>query len=569
MQCFDIPDSLIRWLQTPQIVHEKRLSIYRINAVTARREIPRSSSLPELLIGGMQLFLLTALMLPFHLLDRASVFDDAYIHLRIARNLAILGAPFFNIDDPVIATSAPLWTLLLALLYSLPFEPRILVGAGNAVASALAALTWTGLLRDLAPSTARLSRLTASLGILGLLSIASAGLMETPLAMFFAAFGLRAALRGSVLSGTWIVFGAFLRPEVAVFIFPVMLFVQQRSWKRLCAAELCAALVAGAGLLLMQSLFGGIIPHTIGAKRVVYQGSPEIVLVSLIQLLCGEALPINKTEVTFAYATGAILLALAALFLWRKPSPNDHDRPLDAFWVLVAAVAIAGAYIAGGALIFPWYAPLITLPLFVGTLGLIRSTPGIVRGAILLWLCMPGIWIMTREYLAIFKSPRWAPLVLSNSRVEQIMRIGKVLDTYIPDARIAAPEIGALGYTFEGTILDGVGLATGSALQFHPLPWPAERVSSLVGAVPGPFIELEHPDVVVGLHDFISTSARRVLMESYTRTEVPIYSRVTTRALQNSDYESNDLWDRQLIDIFIRNDFTVPRSMIDELESIR
>src|ERR1700744_3552572 len=40
--------------------------------------------------------------------------DDAYIHERIAANLARLGKPWFNPSDRVMSTSAPVWTLLLA-----------------------------------------------------------------------------------------------------------------------------------------------------------------------------------------------------------------------------------------------------------------------------------------------------------------------------------------------------------------------------------------------------------------------------------------------------------------------
>src|ERR1700712_1724280 len=51
------------------------------------------------------------------MLERLSmlVYDDAFIHLRIARNLALTGRAFWNPGERVMATSSPAWTILLAV----------------------------------------------------------------------------------------------------------------------------------------------------------------------------------------------------------------------------------------------------------------------------------------------------------------------------------------------------------------------------------------------------------------------------------------------------------------------
>ena len=46
--------------------------------------------------------------------------DDAYIHLQMARNFSAGLGFSFNANQPVPASTAPLWTLCVALLYWLP-----------------------------------------------------------------------------------------------------------------------------------------------------------------------------------------------------------------------------------------------------------------------------------------------------------------------------------------------------------------------------------------------------------------------------------------------------------------
>ena len=58
-------------------------------------------------------------------------YDDAFIHLRIARNLAAHGQPYFNLGARVMADSSPLWMVLVAGLF------KILPGSGPSSVAAL------------------------------------------------------------------------------------------------------------------------------------------------------------------------------------------------------------------------------------------------------------------------------------------------------------------------------------------------------------------------------------------------------------------------------------------------
>ena len=59
---------------------------------------------------------LLALILPLYIGLLPWAFDDAYIHLRVADNLATGAGPYYNPGQVVNASSAPAWTLVLALL---------------------------------------------------------------------------------------------------------------------------------------------------------------------------------------------------------------------------------------------------------------------------------------------------------------------------------------------------------------------------------------------------------------------------------------------------------------------
>ena len=50
-------------------------------------------------------------------------FDDSYIHMRIARNLAFQGVPFFNPAERVMGGSSPLWLLIVAGLFRVIGHP--------------------------------------------------------------------------------------------------------------------------------------------------------------------------------------------------------------------------------------------------------------------------------------------------------------------------------------------------------------------------------------------------------------------------------------------------------------
>ena len=78
-------------------------------------------------------------------------FDDAFIHIRIAENLIDHGEPYFNPGEAVMASSSPVWTWCLALLYLvLPLDPALIavVNAGIECRSKTGTLLFRDSLKD-------------------------------------------------------------------------------------------------------------------------------------------------------------------------------------------------------------------------------------------------------------------------------------------------------------------------------------------------------------------------------------------------------------------------------------
>jgi hypothetical protein len=71
-----------------------------------------------------------------------------------------------------------------------------------------------------------------------------------------------------------------------------------------------------------------------------------------------------------------------------------------------------------------------------------------------------------------------------------------------PGERVAAPEVGALGYYYGGFLLDGCGLVSPEAIPYLPVPLE-QRLSADIGAMPVGLVEKLRPEWVVTIPCFI------------------------------------------------------------------
>jgi len=146
------------------------------------------------LFAGWTGYALFVLLLSFsiwlHLGLHDYAFDDAYIHFRVAEQLLEQGAPYYNSGEAVMASSSPVWTLLLSALFLVTGSSAGFVAILNGVIAALGALTFVALARELTAGELGKPLCWAfALPYLSLIHFSSTGLMETALALLVLGLG--------------------------------------------------------------------------------------------------------------------------------------------------------------------------------------------------------------------------------------------------------------------------------------------------------------------------------------------------------------------------------------------
>jgi hypothetical protein len=435
-------------------------------------------------------------------------FDDAFIHLRLARNLAFSGQPYFNLGEPVMSGSSPLWLLWLAA----GFRALRVASVGVAVATACLVIAALFLVCEgfLAQGGRRSRHTIAGALAVTVLALPSAGgLMETPLAVVFLVASLW-ALRSErlLLTGCLLGLAAATRFEMAVPAVGAVIVAP--GWRGRWRVVAGATPVALGLAVWLQASFGTVIPHTMAAKAIVYQ------------MRRVDLLGMGPQEL--GHESGAILalvLALATsvrLARMVRGKAGLSDLPERA--ALLAGVfplVLLAIYVWRAPLVFPWYWPLSLCPMALFTLAPLTNDVGQPRRArmdpdrAIAITAVAGLACASLVGVGAAATGRLArsPWVNENSRTRSYLRVGAALARQCPSSVVAAPEIGALGWTFPGKILDGGGLASPEVLRFHPLRVPEERASGGVGAIPGRAVAAFRPDLLVSMEVFASDFTRK------------------------------------------------------------
>jgi len=345
---------------------------------------------------------------------------------------------------------------------------------------------------------------------------AAGGLMETPLAVTLLVGGLSAfRCRRFTLSGVLLGLASATRFEMCVPALVAFLLAPGRTNRLHFVAG--AGPIALALAVLLQRFYGLVLPHTMAAKATVYQ------------LRRADLWSMGPQE--FGKYSGTALATILCLttvvgvlrIVGRDPRlPDESQRAtvvLGSFPLILAAI-----YVWKAPLIFPWYwtLGLCTMALFAGVTAVDTATresaaAGVSAvGAIaiastlaLVTACLISVGASVSGHLEA------SPWLTENHRTRTYLTIGQLLDHRCPRGVLAAPEIGALGWTFRGRILDGGGLASPEVLPYHPLRVPDERPSGGVGSIPGRAVAALQPDLLVSMELFASdfTNKTKVLPE--------------------------------------------------------
>ncbi len=390
--------------------------------------------------------------------------DDAWIHMQFARNIARGDGFSYNPGVPTPGSTAPLWTVLLALpaLFTEDLMPWALAFS----ALFLLATVWLTYGFTWWMSRAAWTAVLAGAGVALAGRMVWAGLagMETTA---FAALSVAAVWlysRDGLRPWNALLFGlaSQLRPEGhALFALALALagvdFVRARQdhgWSRTALLQTFAwPLLVYAATAVPYALFslattGKPLPNTFYAK------AGQETFFSLRTL-----------RETLAYAWGdnpvALLLVLVGLVpAWRKSR-------LAVLWLL--ALPVFTAFVID----FTWHhgrytMPLIPFQMAVGALGawwlvqLLKRrglAPRAAAGLLAALLVIAGVWGL----------PRWSQMLATNT--QEILDIDVALGEWLrdntpPDALVALDDIGAITYISQRPIVDMNGLVS-------PEVWPS------------------------------------------------------------------------------------------------
>lgn len=444
--------------------------------------------------------------------------DDAWIHQTYARNLVEYGQWAFVPGQPSAGSTAPSWTLLLALGYLLRVPFRLWAYALGGVCLAGTALLASRLTQRLFPhhqSAPLLAGLACALE--WHLVWAAASGMETLLFVLLAlAVWERLLARPThrpFLTG--ILGGALVltRPEgiTVVGLAALGLFLgagRRGRWRgSLIAAALLAlgtALVVAPYLGLNLYLSGTLWPNTFYAKQAEYA----------VHRL--QPLAVRLWQVGTPPLIGAQVLLVPGLvwILWRRVrrgSRNPDVWPggewLPLIWagatVALYAVRLPVTYQHGRYLI-----PIIPVLLVYGvggTLDLARAARRRMTTRVLTRVLLTSLVILFPAFWALIGAPAYATDVAIIE--EEMVTVAHWLDAHTaPDALVAAHDIGAIGYFSRRPLLDMAGLVSPEVIPFIRdeealLGWLQEQDADYLVTFPSWYPTLTgYPDLAADPH---------------------------------------------------------------------
>lgn len=457
--------------------------------------------------GYVALLPISALIALLHWRLRALMFDDAFIHLRIVRNYALTGHAFFNEGERVMATSSPLWTIVLTAL-GIWRHVAIL-----SVLESLLLLTCGLLAYSISTEISSATRRAQGRYEVGVQSIgsfafhifvgactmlvllpSSIGQMESPLAMAFLLGAMRSALGKRIWALPLLACATSTRLELVPLFAVVFVFALSARWSRYSIA--LAAAIAGSVGLWVHSQFGIFLPNSMHAKSIGYAFSRLEITQQLFAIPVLER-PLAITLLVF-------FVCIVVQFLQARPS--REQRYVTWLPILSGALGlmVMCEYVTRKVPIFEWYVPLFWVPILLSLLlysrqkssntwmiSILESSRIVSMGLLLLVPLWKGCMLVRAGWqlspLAIAQEDRQ-----DSARVHEYLTVGSILANSCPSGTLMTSEIGALGWSFQGHIHDAFGIASPRAIAFQPLTSGAS-----VAGIPAAYALETQPDVIV------------------------------------------------------------------------
>jgi hypothetical protein len=380
--------------------------------------------------------------------------DDAYIHLAIAKNLAVHGS--YGVSPGVFspAASSLLWPLLLAAF-------GVVTGAGMwpslplALNSAFACASCVVLAKCVSLTPRRRARKMLLVLLISLLSplasLAHLG-MEHVLHLcltlaFTFAVTRHASLR--VLAMLAFLLTAVRYEGLFLVLASLIVFAQRRAFRDLFAVLLC-----------------GLLPVAIFAVVCKLHGEYLLPLPVLMKLRAGASLPLMDrvvnalTRMQEAPHYVALLLATGLLYLGMRKSCTHQTRTFAEL-----ALGAGGLHLVLGT--FGWFYRYETYAVALLLTACARMLQHGKRCAVLLAavaLSLPNVLLVRRALHAAFATP----LAAQNIHLQQRQMARFFAESFSSDS-VAVNDIGAVAFFRPGPLVDLMGLSNRSVAEARGL----------------------------------------------------------------------------------------------------
>lgn len=465
-------------------------------------------------------FILFALAVTARLLPGARIIDDAYITFRYARNL-LGGLGFvYTAGQPVLGTTTPLFTLLLAVL-ALPFGgatadfPQLAI-AVSALADGATAVLLLALGRRLGNQPAGLAAGLA--WAVAPFSVAFAvGGLETSFYVLLLVGTMWAYLHGRVALAAGLAAAAILtRPDALLLVAPLLAWhalharpslLNASFWRTNAKAILVFLLPLLAWTAFAWLHFGSPLAQSVAAKSNAYRIGALDMLAHLVNHYATpfmEHLSFGMYWLYIGLWLYPFLFVLGALWVWKR----EHSALAFLLfpWLYFFVFALANPHI------FRWYLtpplPFYFLFIALGVHKLItdigkqiqfrNSELSRILAAIL--IVLPAIsllrgWTLRPQQPPMRPAPQMAWVELELLYKEAANFLQHRLAAVRTPPTVAASDVGVLGYYLDVRILDMVGLNSKETLPYYPLD--AQYYGDFLYAIPPDLVMDYRPDYVV------------------------------------------------------------------------
>jgi len=434
--------------------------------------------------------------------------DDAYITFRYAKHAASGRGLVYNESQRVCGVTSPLYLLILtSMSFVAPSIPvDVLAVRMNVIPWAvIGALTFILLRRWLKmPLLAAVGGACALLDP-RLIERASDGMESCCFVVWVLLFLIGVTGQKTAFAAICAGLAMLTRPE-GVFLLALLVLVQIRHPKKSAISIAISLLIIAPWVLFACWYFGTPVPHSILAKaRPLYAIPPGFAQTQLLN------------QLGLAWLSAVLIGSAVIVVDWNLRRGADHDRPptwLSAgfFWILVLFYSITNP------LMFRWYYPPlygVGLVIFVcaacaigrGLASLLTDVFGEapsagIRAAAKAALSLALLYGTKHAYASVREElPPDRPYRL---RALAYKDCAEYLSTHVQKGdRVATPEVGALGYWFDGRIIDGCGLVSPEALPYLPVRGTPGSGAPL-GALSAELVRDQRPEWVVSLPHFLT-----------------------------------------------------------------